>query len=154
MLVSPALLVCLVSTAQAPDPTVFTLKNRAFRVPVQVESRRQDIEQILLYVSIDKGKTWTETAVIGPDEEWFRCIVPADGSYWFAVQVALKNKTKEPAETRLLQPALKVEVQTPKKPDGKGPLGEPDDDLRQLRAEVKRLTERVTALEKRLKEKP
>jgi hypothetical protein len=133
---------------------VYTVQHRAFRVPVQIESRRSEIEQILLFVSTDQGKTWQEAGIIGPEEESFRYLAAGDGLYWFAVQIALKNKTKEPADSRLFEPALKVAVQTPKKPDWQPPLTELEEELKNLRAEVKRLKERVAALEKLLKEKP
>jgi hypothetical protein len=153
MLLSPALLVCLFCPGLAPEPAVYTLKHRGFRVPVQVESRRGEIEHILLFVSTDQGKTWNEAGMIGPDEDSFRYLAPADGTYWFAVQIALKNKTKEPAEMRLLEPALKVVVDTPKKPEWQAPLSDVDEEVRQLRSELQRLKERVAALEKLLKEK-
>ena len=100
MLLSHALLLCLAFQPVSPpaDANVYTVQHRAFRVPVQIESRRAEIEQIVLFVSIDQGKTWKEAGAIGPDEDSFRYVAPADGSYWFAVQIALKNKTKEPAE--------------------------------------------------------
>jgi hypothetical protein len=153
MLLSPVLLVCLASPAQAADPPVFNLKTRTFRVPVQIESRRGDIELVLLFVSTDQGKTWNECGVIGPDEDAFRYAAPADGTYWFAVQIALKNKTREPADFRLLEPALKVVVETPKKPAWETPLTDLEQEVRQLRSEVARLLERVAVLEKMLKEK-
>ncbi len=149
---------CLVSPLapeQVPvDPSVYTIQHRAFRVPVQVESRRAEIEQIALFVSTDQGKTWKEAGVIGPDEDSFRYLAADDGLYWFAVQITLKDKTKEPAELGLLQPALKVNVETPKKPEWQPAIAELDEEVKQLRSEVKRLRERIAALEKSLKDKP
>jgi len=154
MFLSPVLLVCLAPPpAESADPAVYTIQQRTFRVPVQVESRRTEIEQITLFVSTDQGKTWKEAGVIAPDEESFRYKAPADGTYWFAVQIVLKNKTKEPAELRLLEPALKVAVESPKKPDWQAPLAELDDEVKYLRAEVRRLKDRIAVLERLLKEK-
>ncbi len=60
MFFSHVLLVCLASPpVSAPaEANVYTVQHRAFRVPVQVESRRNEIEQIVLFVSTDQGKTW------------------------------------------------------------------------------------------------
>ena len=156
MLLYHALLVCLAlpPVAAPADPNVYTVQHRTFRVPVQVESRRNEIEQIVLFVSTDQGKTWKEAGVIGPDEDSFRYQAPADGSYWFAVQIALKNKTKEPAEQGLLEPALKVAVETPKKPEWQPALAELEAEVKQLRSEVKRLKDRIAVLEQSPKDKP
>jgi hypothetical protein len=154
MLVSHALLACLFTHAEPVDRTVYTVQQRAFRVPVKIESRSSEIERILLFVSADQGKTWQEAGTIGPEEESFRYLAPGDGVYWFAVQIALKNKSKEPPDVLLLEPALKVTVQTPKKPEWQQPLSELEEEVKQLRAEVKRLKERLAAVEKLLKEKP
>jgi hypothetical protein len=154
MFLAPIILSCLISPAQLADPAVFTVQHRTFRVPVQIESRRREFEKIALFVSTDYGKTWKEAGVIDPDEESFRYIAPADGLYWFAVQIELKNMTKEPAQLSLLEPALKVNVETPKKPDWQPALAELDEEMKQLRADVKRLKDRITVLERLLKEKP
>ena len=157
MFLSPALLVCLIAPDWQPapvDPTVYTVQQRAFRVPVQIESRRGEIEQIALFVSTDQGKAWRETGVISADEDSFRYVAPNDGVYWFAVQIVLKNKTKEPAEPKLLEPALRVAVETPKKPEWQPVLAEINEELKLLRAEVKKLKEHVSVLEKQVKEKP
>ncbi len=156
MFLSHVLLVCLaLPPVSAPaDASVYTVQHRAFRVPVQIESRRTEIEQIVLFVSTDQGKSWKEAGAIGPDEDSFRYVAPADGSYWFAVQIALKNKTKEPAETGLFEPALKVAVETPKKPEWQPPLAELDEEVKQLRSEVKRLKDRIGVLERLIKDKP
>jgi len=154
MFLCPTLLVCLCSPGVEPaDSNVHTVQQRTFRVPVQIESRRSEIEQIAMFVSTDQGKTWKEAAVIGPEDDSFRYQASADGLYWFAVQIGLKNKTKEPPDLRHLEPALKVRVETPKKPDWQDPLAEVEDEVKQLRAEVKRLKERLAALEKLLKDK-
>ena len=150
MFISSALLMCLLAPAiEPPDPTVHTVQQRAFRVPVQIESRRNDIEHLTLFVSTDKGATWKEAGVIGPDQDGFRFVAPGDGVYWFAVQIALKDKTMDPAEPTRMEPALKVAVETPKKPEWQPMLADLEEEVKQLRAEVKKLKERIAVLEKR-----
>jgi hypothetical protein len=154
MFLSPVLLICLAPPApDMAEPAVYTIRQRSFRVPVSVETRRGEVDQITLFVSIDQGKTWREAGVIGPDEDAFRYRAAADGVYWFAVQIQLKNGMKEPADMRMLQPELKVSVELPKKPEWQAAVAELDDEVKYLRSEVQRLKDRLAVLERMLKER-
>jgi len=153
MLLSPTLLVCLLAPAQDARDDVYKLNQRSFKVPVRIDrDRRDEIEQVDLYVSTDQGKSWEKAGTLAPVEDSFRYTAPTEGVYWFAVQIVLKNKSKEPADSRKFEPALKVSVESAKKPDsGRAELLE---EIRQLRAEVKRLNERLANLERMLQDKP
>jgi hypothetical protein len=163
MLLSPALLACLFVAPEPNDDKIHAINQRAFRVPVQVDANRRDEIRLLeLHVSRDQGKTWEVCALIDPARDSFLYKAPADGVYWFAVRLALKNDKYEPEETANLTPALKVSVvekaagvvQTAASEAHKVSPEELEEDVKQLRAELKRLKDRVATLERLLKDRP
>ena len=153
MLSSPILLACfLFPVVESAEEPVHTVYQRAFKVPVQLDpGRRNEIEKVTLFVSTDRGVSWQRTSSIGPNETFFRYSAPTEGVYWFAVQIAMKDKTQESAEQTPLAPALKVSVEKPK--DAETRMADLEKEVRELRAETKRLQELLTALEQRLSEK-
>jgi hypothetical protein len=163
MLLSPALLACLFVAPEPTDDKVHSINQRAFRVPVQVDARRRDeIRLVEVHVSRDQGKTWEVCALIDPGRDSFLYKAPADGIYWFTVRLALKNDSYEPEDTANLTPALKVSVvekgpgvvQTGASERHKMSQEELEEEVRQLRAELKQLRDRVATLERLLKDRP
>jgi hypothetical protein len=166
MLLTPVLLACLFVAPEPTDEKVHTVNQRAFRVPVLVDaSRREEIRLLELHVSRDQGKTWAPCALIDPGRDSFLYTAPADGVYWFAVRLALKNDRYEPEDTASLTPALKVcvlekvekapaVVQAAASEAHKMSAEELEEEVRQLRAELKRLKDRVSTLERLLKDRP
>ena len=164
MLLSPALLACLLLPAQPGEDKVHSINQRSFRVPVQVDpGRREEIRLLELHVSRDLGKTWEVCALIDPARDSFLYKAPVDGVYWFAVRLALKNEKYEPEEIAELQPALKVSVSEKPVVAPPPPLptetprtapNELEEEVKQMRAEMRRLKERVATLERLLKDRP
>src|SRR5260370_279399 len=109
-----------IGLALAGDPIelpkdVFEVQARAFDIPIQVNPNRRDtIERIRLFVSVDRGKTWKHAQDCQPTDEQVSFTAPKDGLYWFAVQTVLKDNKKEPAEKDLAA-SLKVYVNAERK---------------------------------------
>jgi HEAT repeat protein len=95
------------------DDDVTTINKLSFRIPILFDrGRRAQVEQLRLYVSTDRGKTWKQAGSITPDEEYFTYTAPDDGLYWFAVQVVTKNKEILPATVTAEAVSQKVLVDT------------------------------------------
>jgi hypothetical protein len=96
---------------------VWEVEARDFALPVRIDpARRAGIAKVRLFVSRDAGKTWEHYKDTGPDEDRERFMAPRDGTYWFAVQVVLKDDGKDPPDLKDLVPAMKVHVNSARQP--------------------------------------
>ncbi|MBY0589212.1 hypothetical protein K2X85_18715 [bacterium] len=112
-----ALLISSVWTgsASAQDPTngVAFLKQRVFRIPIEVAAERTEaIKELRLFVSTDQGSTWTRVASVAPSQRSFTFRSRADGEYWFGLSYVDESGRAEPEDMRQQQPGLKVVVDT------------------------------------------
>jgi hypothetical protein len=84
------------------------VESRTFRIPfaLPVPDRAKVVKEVRLYVSRDRGKTWTfvEPAAT-PDGRAFVFTAPEDGLYWFGLRSVTLDGTIVP---RQLTPSLKV----------------------------------------------
>src|SRR5207249_2744589 len=109
----------LVLTAAAPGlpSDVEPFKSRKVTFPIRIDDgRQQEIASLRLYYSTDRGSNWVEAAVAKPGQAAFQPTVPADGLYWFAIQVVDHQNNREPAKLGPANVAWKVLVDT-LKPD-------------------------------------
>jgi hypothetical protein len=138
-----------------PDPDAYSIHSRSFKIPLQVDpARADDISQITLFVSSDRGQTWQEVETVRPGKEFFRFVAPGEGPYWFTTQVVTKVGLRDPEDVSKPSSILKVMVDTrpPPKVVAKPSPSRPDDS--DLRARVERLEKRLAELEERQKGKP
>jgi hypothetical protein len=99
------------------DDGVWEVQGRNFALPVRIDpARRTGVTGVRLFVSRDDGKTWEHYKDTGPDEDRVQFSAPRDGTYWFAVQVVLKEDAKDPPDLKDLVPAMKVYVNSARKP--------------------------------------
>jgi hypothetical protein len=90
---------------------VFQGPSRGFLIPFVVDKDKDKVEKIRLFVSVDLGKTWKRVMDCKPDDNHFKFTADRDfQQYWFAVQHYHKSGKVDPAETKGLEPALKVYV--------------------------------------------
>ena len=91
---------------------------RKFHLPVKVsEDYRDKIAFLRLWVSEDRGKTWKLHQEIPPPPGGtrFSFDAPADGLYWFALQVEYKDGKLEPPKLDA-EPNQRVYVNADRRP--------------------------------------
>jgi hypothetical protein len=92
---------------------VSIIHTRDFKFPVLFgPGNRGQIKEIRLWVSTDEGTTWRQSGSITPDKQGIPFRAPADGLYWFAVQVIDQNGTAQPPKVEAAHVSQKVHVQT------------------------------------------
>src|SRR5262249_28523186 len=80
--------------------------------PFSIDATDRRIQQVLLHVSEDQGRSYTQVASASPQERKFQFTARREGSYWFAVQTVDQDRRYSPASVENTQPALKVCVDT------------------------------------------
>jgi len=99
--------------AQAPDEETAYLKQRVFRIPIEVATEKNEaIRELRLYVSSDRGATWTRVANVPPSQKTFTFRARVDGEYWFGLSYVDDQGNVEPSDMRAQPPGLKVVVDT------------------------------------------
>ena len=94
--------------AAAAAPTDHWATNqRSLSVPIKFIERRNDLRQMILFVSKDQGKTWSEQAVAPPDKENFAFYADTDGMYWMKLCTVYRDGTRTPSDIAKGDPALK-----------------------------------------------
>lgn len=86
------------------------LKQPVFRIPVEISKDKIPlIQELRLYVSTDRGRTWDMVKVAKPTQEHFTFRAQSDGEYWFTLahvdqqgRVEPADVTKEPAGLRVV----------------------------------------------------
>src|SRR5262245_29101500 len=128
--------------AQAADVDVIVTERRSFQIPVFLDDPK--VKEYRLFVSRDRGKSWTEIAKGRSDQPAIPFTAPADGMYWFGIQTIRNTGDLVPAQVKDLQPLAKVEV--------KATLSREEQLIQGLRHEISRLQRDVLLLERRLTE--
>jgi len=139
---------------EVPDD-VAEVTTRTFAMPIRIAPDRRDrIERIRFFVSLDRGKTWKHKQDCKAVDGQVCFKAPKDGVYWFALQVVLKSGKREPSEVDNLTPAMKVYVNSERQAMK---VRLPPEEIVRLRAEVaslreenKKLKEDLTRLKARL----
>jgi hypothetical protein len=104
----------MVAAGQAPTDLV-PLNQQNFEIPIRIDqARRAEIKELLLFTSRNQGQTWEQVAVAGPDKNAFTYFAPADGVYWFSVQVVDRQGNREPPDIYKATPGQKVVIDTVK----------------------------------------
>lgn len=108
--------IALLSTCfqQAPAEE-WPLNTPKFQIPIRVHQERKDqIKEIILYVSKDRGKTWEIHTREKPNQEAFTFLAKEDGAYWFSIGVVDLKGRQEPPDIARAQVGQKVLVDTQK----------------------------------------
>src|SRR5438105_9436622 len=115
--VSGLALACLIAvgSAAAAPPTgdrIYYTNQRTFLIPFTPEPGSTGIQQVLLHVSTDDGRSYKLHDKGGPNEKSFKFSAVADGWYWFSVQTQDVRGGFFPPNINLVAPGLKVYVDT------------------------------------------
>jgi hypothetical protein len=144
------LLLGLVPGFEPTPEQLFTLHTRTFAMPIAVEAERaKDIQELVLEMSRDQGRSWEVVARKSPDAKEIVSTVPADGLYWFRLRIVMRNGEKS------LSPEIHVRVQTEGEPPLPNPAplpSKPEDEVAKLKERIRELEKRVEQLEKNRKE--
>lgn len=101
-----------VSFAQDPAGELMYTRLAVFKIPFQTDPNDRRLRQIQLYVSVDQGRSWQNTANVRPEDGSFTFSAPRDGHYWFTVRTTDANGNQFPLSMETARPGLKVYVDT------------------------------------------
>lgn len=118
----------------------------AFLIPCKVEAA-EVVAVVQLYVSADRGKTWTLHEEIKPVKgASFMFVAKKAGEYWFAPRIQKKDGAYLPTELRELEAAQRVAVATGSG-DEDGPPVVPQQRVAVVRNTIDELDEELTRIE-------
>ncbi len=113
MAIGTLTLAWLLMAPGAPPSDVFHMNSPNFSIPIKTDpSRRAEMKELRLFESRDQGATWNDVAVGSPDQKEFKYHAPADGTYWFSVQIVDNQGNKQPPDIYKVPPAQKIVVDT------------------------------------------
>jgi hypothetical protein len=101
----------LCAPARAQD-NVYYSRYRNFQIPFNLDQADQRIQHVNLHVSRDLGGHYEQVGSAAPSERSFRFLARADGWHWFVVQIQESDGRFTPPNPRLVQPGLRVCVDT------------------------------------------
>jgi len=93
-------------------PDYYPLKTRNIKFPIQYTTDRKLIREVQLYVSRNRENTWSQVGSVAPDKDFFLYTAPADGVYWFKMQLVDVKGNRDPADIMRGPPDLKVLIDT------------------------------------------
>lgn len=101
------------TTNPAASPRLFYVPRRSLNIPVCISPQRRDqIAEMVLLASADKGETWEQIDRQLPTAKEFHFRAPRDGTYWLIVQTVDKQGRLEPENPDRVKPTLRVCVDT------------------------------------------
>ncbi|MGH7222757.1 MAG: hypothetical protein ACRELF_05995 [Gemmataceae bacterium] len=109
----PIIWSCLALTIHQVPGQEYYIDNRGFEIPIRLDPRRaQEVQELILLVSQDKGGVWQRVESKPPSEHKFVYHAPADGPYWFIVQEFDYNGRKIPENPMRAKPSMAIIVDT------------------------------------------
>jgi hypothetical protein len=91
------------------------ITRRDFNIPINIDpSRRNEIKELLLYVSTDQGRTWNEVTSASPDQNHFSYNAPIDGVYYFNLVIVDRQGRRDPSDIQRATPAMRILVDSMK----------------------------------------
>jgi hypothetical protein len=150
MHVGVLLLVGLTVSADPPEleKDVSEIQTLKFAIPIRIDpDRKGEMAALRLYMSEDRGKTWTHVADYEPKDQDAVFSAPHDGLYWFTVQVVRKDGKKDPPDLDKSTPAGKVYVNSERR------VLKVQKSCEEVQREVEELRKTVEELKRKLAER-
>lgn len=105
----PLLLIATTHWASDSPPTIDFNEGRKIEIPINYDlTRKARIDELRLYVSEDKGKTWRRVATAKPDAKFFSYEAPREGVFSFGLVIVGKDGRHDPTEIAQLVPAYHI----------------------------------------------
>lgn len=100
--------------AQNAEPRITYSDNPSFRIPFNIQdpAMLEQIAEVHLYVSSDRGLSWEYAGNTAPDQLAFPYRASRDGEYWFAVRTRDRQNRLYPPDMEQVRPKLRVVVDT------------------------------------------
>jgi hypothetical protein len=92
-------------------PELIATSQRSFEIPFTIGTASDDIVEVVLQMSTDRGRTWQEHSRRSPDSTAFPFSCREDQEIWFAIQTVDRNGQRRPAAAAL-RPELRIAVDT------------------------------------------
>jgi hypothetical protein len=115
MPLSKLALTCVIMMAGQASPSDMVYTNlRAGQIPAEftLPNRREEVREMHLYMSADKGASWNLIDRITPNKGSFTYNVGEDGEFWFHVVVINQQGLQEPKNLYNAPPKMKMIVDT------------------------------------------
>ena len=109
------LLGMLWAPGQAAPADVHPFNLSKMDIPITYDAaKKNDIRDLLLFVSRNQGESWEQYAVAKPDKDtFFTFTSPSDGIYWFQMVIVDKSGRRDPPDLmKTAAAALKVLIDT------------------------------------------
>jgi len=91
------------------------LATSRFTIPFRVQPEKKDtVREALLYLSLDRGKTWRLHSRLSANHEGFLFQATQDGPHWFTVGLLDHNMRQEPAHIPSAPVGQKIVIDTSK----------------------------------------
>jgi len=112
-MISTTLLLISVMAGLDPAAEEKHLGTPRFTIPFRITpERKPHVKEVLLYVSRDRGRSWSVQARGNPQQEGFPFQASQDGSHWFSVALVDLNNRQEPFNIYTAPVGQKVYVDT------------------------------------------
>ena len=106
-------LMSMLMTPGQAAPDLLPFNQAKMEIPIRYDpALKNDIKDLLLFVSNDNGKSWNQYAIAEPNSDKFLFTAPADGMYWFNMMIVDKNGRRDPPDVYKVAPGLKVLIDT------------------------------------------
>jgi hypothetical protein len=111
---------CLLLAAGQNPPQGWATNQRDLKIPIDIKAWRvENISQLVLFVSSDKGASWHQHTTVKPktapqeqDQNVFIFRAAADGEYWFRVAVLDLKGNQEPRDPSKGAPDQRILIDT------------------------------------------
>jgi hypothetical protein len=104
---------CLMWTVHQGPAREDFINARGFQIPISYEAkRREEIVELTLFVSRDRGQSWQVVGKKKPTEESFIYRAAEDGTYWFILQEEDHGHRFTPSDLMRARPNQSIVVDT------------------------------------------
>ena len=84
------------------------------KIPIDyVPTRKGEIRQLLLFVSSDRGATWTQHSTAQRGQTHFQFTAEKSGPQWFVLVLESQNGDRQPSDVTKAEPGLKMYFRIP-----------------------------------------